>query len=186
MDSLSGPPAPFKLSTPNRDVSKSGEEALAAPIDGTKVPFELYKISELRTGKVSANPVIRPGDYVLVTEAEPVYITGSVIAPQGIFLRDQLTLSRALAMVGGARKEAKLSDVRIYRQKPCSRTRDDSCLLSAIRKNISPTFLQAFDIIDFPEAGMFSGSGSHIAHGRCHEFSNMSLRAHGDCEQVIY
>src|SRR4029078_9634118 len=35
-----------------------GEEALAAPIDGTKVPFELIKISELRTGKVSANPVI--------------------------------------------------------------------------------------------------------------------------------
>src|SRR5712691_8678028 len=40
-----------------------GEEALAAPIDGTKVPFEVIKISELRTGKVQANPVIRPGDY---------------------------------------------------------------------------------------------------------------------------
>src|SRR6266851_8801581 len=69
-----------------------GEEALAAPIDGTMVPFEVIKISELRTGKVQANPVIRPGDYVLVTEAEPVYITGSVFSPQGVFLRDQLTL----------------------------------------------------------------------------------------------
>jgi polysaccharide export outer membrane protein len=135
-----------------------GEEALAAPIDGTKVPFELIKISELRTGKVTANPVIRPGDYVLVTEAEPVYVTGSVMAPQGIFLRDQLTLSRALAMVGGARKEAKLSDVRIYRQKPGA---TDQELIkvdySAIKKNQKPDFfLQAFDIIEVPEAGLFS------------------------------
>lgn len=137
-----------------------GEEALAAPIDGTKVPFELIKISELRTGKVSANPVIRPGDYVLVTEAEPVYVTGSVTAPQGIFLRDQLTLSRALAMVGGARKEAKLSDVRIYRQKPGATDQEMIRVdYSAIKKNQKPDFfLQAFDIIEVPEAGIFSPS----------------------------
>ena len=135
-----------------------GEEALAAPIDGTKVPFELIKISELRAGKVQANPVIRPGDYVLVTEAEPVYVTGSVVSPQGIFLRDQLTLSRALAMVGGARKEAKLSDVRIYRQKPGATDQEMIRVdYSAIKKNQKPDFfLQAFDIIEVPEAGMFS------------------------------
>ena len=33
-----------------------GEEALALPIDGTKVPFEIIKISELRAGKTPANP----------------------------------------------------------------------------------------------------------------------------------
>ena len=55
-----------------------GEEAEAAPIDGTKIPLQIIKISELRAGKADANPVIRPGDYVLVTEAEPVYITGAV------------------------------------------------------------------------------------------------------------
>ncbi len=135
-----------------------GEEAQAAPIDDTRVPFEIVKITELRSGKVQANPVIRPGDYVLVTEAEPVYITGSVTAPQGIFLRDQLTLSRALAMVGGARKEARLNDVRIYRQKPGA---TDQELIrvdyAAIKKNQKPDFfLQAFDIVEVPEAGMFS------------------------------
>lgn len=137
-----------------------GEEALAAPIDGLKVPFEIIKISELRAGKTSANPVIRPGDYVLVTEAEPIYITGSVIAPQGIFLRDQLTLSRALAMVGGARKEAKLTDVRIYRQKPGATDQEMIRVdYAAIKKNQKPDFfLQAFDIIEVPEAGLFSSS----------------------------
>ena len=137
-----------------------GEEALAAPIDDTKAPFEIVKIADLKSGKLQANPTIRPGDYVIVTEAEPVYITGSVVAPQGIFLRDQLTLSRALAMVGGARKEAKITDVRIYRQKPGA---TDQELIrvdyAAIKKNQKPDFfLQPFDVVEVPEAGIFSSS----------------------------
>jgi polysaccharide export outer membrane protein len=137
-----------------------GEEALAAPIDSTKAPFEIIKISELRSGKSQANPVVRPGDIVLVTEAEPIYITGSVVSPQGVFLRDQLTLSRALAMVGGVRKEAKTSDVRIYRQKPGATDQETIKVdYAAIKKNQKPDFfLQAFDIVEVPEAGMFSPS----------------------------
>lgn len=137
-----------------------GEEALAQPIDDSKAPFEIVKISELRSGKGQANPVVRPGDIVLVTEAEPVYITGSVVSPQGIFLRDQLTLSRALAMVGGVRKEAKSSDVRIYRQKPGATDQETIRVdYAAIKKNQKPDFfLQAFDIVEVPEAGMFSPS----------------------------
>ena len=57
---------------------------------GRRFRLSLVRISELRAGKVEANPVIRPGDYILVTEAEPVYITGSVISPQGVFMRDNL------------------------------------------------------------------------------------------------
>ena len=136
-----------------------GEEALAAPIDDTKTPFEIVKISELSSGKAQANPIVRPGDYVMVTEAEPVYIMGSVVSPQGIFLRDQLTLSRALAMVGGARREAKISDVRIYRQKPGATDQETIKVdYGAIKKNQKPDFLlQAFDIVEVPEAGIFSG-----------------------------
>jgi len=137
-----------------------GEEALALPIDQTKAPFEVIKISELRSGKGQANPVVRPGDIVLATEAEPIYITGSVVSPQGVFLRDQLTLSRALAMVGGARKEAKLTDVRIYRQKPGATDQEMIRVdYAAIKKNQKPDFfLQAYDIIEVPEAGLFSPS----------------------------
>ena len=139
---------------------EAGEEAEAAPIDGTRIPLSIVKISELRAGKVDANPVIRPGDYVLVTEAEPVYITGAVMAPGGIYLREQLMLSRALAMVGGARKEAKLSDVKIYRQIPGSANQEVIHVdVSAIKKNQKPDFLlQAYDVIEVTEAGMFSSS----------------------------
>ncbi|HZE73406.1 MAG TPA: polysaccharide biosynthesis/export family protein [Pyrinomonadaceae bacterium] len=135
-----------------------GEELEAAPIDPTKIPLSVVKISELKAGKVEANPVIRPGDYVLVTEGEPVYITGSVVAPQGVYMREQLTLSRALAMVGGARKEAKIDDIRVYRQKPGSIEQEIIKVdFAAIRKNQKPDFvLQAFDVVDVPEAGIFS------------------------------
>ncbi len=135
-----------------------GEEGEAAPIDGTRIPLQIVKISELRAGRIEANPIIRPGDYVLVTEAEPVYITGSVMSPGGVYLRDQLMLSRALAMVGGARKEAKLTEVRIYRQIPGSANQELLTIdVAAIRKNQKPdVLLQAYDVIEVPEAGMFS------------------------------
>jgi len=104
--------------------------------------------------------VIRPGDYVLVTEAEPVYITGAVLSPGGIYLRDQLMLSRAIAMVGGARKEAKLSDVKIFRQVPGSTNQEVIHVdVAAIKKNQKPDFLlQPYDVIEVSEAGMFSSS----------------------------
>jgi len=93
-----------------------GAEADSLPINGTAIPLQIVKISDLLKGK--SNPVIRPGDLVLVTEAEPVYITGSVVSPGGITMRDNLTLSRAMAMVGGPKKEAKVSEIKIFRQIP--------------------------------------------------------------------
>lgn len=138
-----------------------GEEEEANPIDGTRIPLEIVKISELRAGKPEANPVIRPGDYVLVTEAEPVYVTGAVVSPSGIYLRDQLTITRALAMVGGTRKEAKLNEVMIYRQTPGSTKQEPPIKVDVtkIKKNEAPDLvLQPYDVIEVREAGMFSGS----------------------------
>jgi polysaccharide export outer membrane protein len=139
---------------------EAGEETEAAPIDGTRIPLQIVKISDLRSGRPEANPVIRPGDYVLVTEAEPVYITGAVMSPGGIYLRDQLTLSRALAISGGARKEAKLSDVVIYRQVPGKLNPETIHVdVAAIRKNTkTDVLLQPYDIIEVSESGMFSSA----------------------------
>jgi len=139
---------------------EAGEEGEAAPIDGTRIPLQVVKISDLRAGKLDANPVIRPGDYVLVTEAEPVYITGAVMSPGGVYLRDQLTLSRALAMVGGVKKEAKLNEVKIYRQVAGATNSEPIVVdVAAIKKNQKPDFvLQPYDIIEVGESSMFSSS----------------------------
>ena len=136
-----------------------GEEADAAPIDALKVPINIIKIGDLLANKPGANPVIRPGDVVMVMEAEPVYVTGSVINPQGLFLRDKLMLTRAIAMVGGFRKEAKTSDVRIYRQKPGSSEQEIIKVdYAAIKKKQrEDVLLQPYDVIEVQENGPFSG-----------------------------
>jgi polysaccharide export outer membrane protein len=137
-----------------------GDEIAAAPFDPTKVPLDIIKIADLKSGKLEANPFIRPGDYIIVTEAEPVYITGSVMSPQGVYMRDQLTLSLAIGMVGGLRKEAKGSDVKIYRQKPGSKEQElIRADLNAIKKNQKPDILlQPYDVVEVGEASMFSPS----------------------------
>lgn len=161
-----------------------GEEAEAAPIDGTKIPLQIVKIADLKAGKPDANPLIRPGDYIIVTEAEPVYVTGSVVSPQGVYMRDKLTLTLALAMVGGVKKEAKTNDVRIIRQKPGSQEQETIRVdLAAIRKNEKPdVLLQAYDVVEVGEASPFSSGriGStflgFITGGAQSAFTTMPLR----------
>ena len=137
-----------------------GEEAEAAPMDSSKIPLKIVQISDLKANKPGANPFIRPGDYISVTEAEPVYITGSVLSPQGIYMRDRLTLGVALAMVGGVKKEAKSSEVRISRLKEGSDERELIKVdYAAIKKNQKPDFfLKAYDVIEVPEASAFSAT----------------------------
>ncbi|MDQ3220311.1 MAG: SLBB domain-containing protein, partial [Acidobacteriota bacterium] len=118
---------------------------------GLDVPSRLYSLSSLRLGKEEANPVIYPGDVVVVQKASPVYITGEVITPQGIFLKEGgLTLSEAIAKIGGVRREAKTKDIKIYRLKSNSKDRE---ILSAnydlIRKGTQKDItLEPYDIIE--------------------------------------
>ncbi|HEY0006126.1 MAG TPA: SLBB domain-containing protein [Pyrinomonadaceae bacterium] len=134
-------------------------EASVALSDGTKMPaFKLYKYADILTGNADVNPYVRPGDIIRAMEAEPVYITGSVNSPTGLYLREQMTLSRAIAMVGGPKKEAKQSEIIIYRRKPGSVEAEKMVVnLAAIKKGKEKdVLLQAYDIIEVPEAGMLS------------------------------
>jgi polysaccharide export outer membrane protein len=116
--------------------------------------IKVYKISDLLAGKTEANPVIRPGDVVTVMEARPVYITGSVTSPQAVLLREGLTLTKALAMLGGVTPNAKATDIRIYRSKLGSP--DQTVIradLNAIKKKKQEDIpLQAYDIVEVPKA----------------------------------
>ncbi len=130
---------------------------LMTPEDPLQVPFTIYKLSDLRLGKKEANPLMRPGDIVIVTEASPVYVTGAVISPQGLYLRDKMSLTRAIAMVGGISPSAK-DEVRIYRQK--LGTLEPEIIkvnYSAIRKQKERDIeLKPYDIIEVPGSSAFS------------------------------
>jgi polysaccharide biosynthesis/export protein len=119
--------------------------------------IESFKLRDL--GNESGDPVIRPGDVVIVTEGEPVYVTGAVLAPQPIFMKDQLTLAHAIAMAGGAQRLANTSAVHIYRKKDGAIGQEDLTYnYDAIRKGREKdVLLQPYDIVDVRNSGSFSG-----------------------------
>ncbi len=120
--------------------------------------IKIYKISDLLEGKSEANPIIRPGDIINVMDAKPVYITGYVGSPQPVLLREGMTLSMAVAMVGGVRPEGKSNDVRIIRKKPGDTKLEVMRVdLGAIRKKkIEDIALLPYDVIEVPKDSSFS------------------------------
>ena len=84
-----------------------------------KDSYRTFRLADINAGKEDSNPVIYPGDVILVKRAEPVYITGEVVAPQGVFLKERgLSLSEGLALVGNLRQGARKSKINIFRLKP--------------------------------------------------------------------
>jgi polysaccharide export outer membrane protein len=118
----------------------------------------VFKISDLKLGREEADPVIRPGDIVIVTEAEPIYVTGAVMGGRELPLRDQLTLTRAIAMAGGPQRLANTGEVHIYRQKDGVAGQDDlKYNYDAIKKGKAPdVLLRPYDIIDVRQSGPFT------------------------------
>ncbi len=85
----------------------------------SEVPSRIYSVSSLSMGRDDSNPVILPGDVIHVQKAAPVYITGEVIAPQGILLKESGTsLMEALSMISGTTQTAKTKEIKIFRLKP--------------------------------------------------------------------
>lgn len=133
-----------------------GEVVKLVSITSVDSQMESFKLREL--GSESGDPFIRPGDVVIVTEGEPVYVTGAVLAPQPIFMKDQLTLGRAIAMAGGAQRLANTSEVHIYRKKDGLIGQEDLTYnYDAIKKGRDKdVLLQPYDIIDVRNSGSFS------------------------------
>jgi protein involved in polysaccharide export with SLBB domain len=83
--------------------------------DETK--FLKINVKDLISGKVDANPLIKFGDVVTIEEAEPIYVIGGVNNPRQFLYREDLTLSRLIAMSGGFSSNADPKQIIIYRRK---------------------------------------------------------------------
>jgi hypothetical protein len=120
--------------------------------------LETYRIVDLKSGVADSNPFIRPGDIVIVKEGEPIFVTGAVIAPRELVLKEQMTLRQAIAMSGGPQKLANTSQVHIYRKKDGKIGSEDLKYdYDAIRKaKIEDVVLQPYDIIDVRPMGTFA------------------------------
>lgn len=119
------------------------------PLQPGVIPLH-YRLSELHGEDEKANPYLQPGDVIQVLEAPPAYVMGCVIAPQGLVLKDQMTLNQAIVLTGGETHDAVVKKVTIYRQDPENpNTRQLQFDVRAIRKGrAEDPVLQPLDIIE--------------------------------------
>jgi polysaccharide biosynthesis/export protein len=119
------------------------------------VPSRMYSLTSVLQGREESNPVIYPGDLIVVQKAAPIYITGEVRQPTGMYLKEGgLSLTQAIAMVGGVNREAKTKQIKIYRLKANSKDRDTiSANYDLIKsgKQKDP-MLEPYDIIEVDKA----------------------------------
>jgi len=123
--------------------------------DLAEMPSRIYSLSSIRLGTDEANPIIFPGDVIVVHKAPPIYVTGEVVASQGIYLKDGGTsLTEAIAKVGGVRQGAKTKDVKIYRTKTNSKDREVlTANLDLIKKGQQKDImLEPYDIVEVDKA----------------------------------
>jgi polysaccharide export outer membrane protein len=139
-----------------RDAAAQGAQT-ATPIEEGPAPsFLTFKLEETLKGDERANPYLQPGDVITLPEAKEAYVVGNVLRPGPIALKDDhLTVSRAIAMVGGTMPDTKKERVRIIRQEPNGGgSREIFVDLKAIDKRQAEDIaLLPNDIIDVPISG---------------------------------
>jgi len=101
-------------------------DSSAAPTNGTALPAQWKEIEEiplkdlLESGDSRWNVPIYPGDVIKVVPAGTFYVAGDVNQPGGFPLTDfdYVSAIQALAMAGGTKRTAKLTEAVIIRRDP--------------------------------------------------------------------
>ena len=141
---------PANLSCGEPKKTSDGEFVKASQPGGAE--RMLIKISSILKGDQTANPRILSGDIVTVLEALPVYVIGGVGAPQSIPMRNDLTLTRAVAIAGGLAKEAN-SNITIFRREAGQTKRIVADVQKIAAGQAEDPLLKPFDIVDVPQKG---------------------------------
>jgi polysaccharide export outer membrane protein len=135
------------------DGGKNREKFVAASQTSGGASYINIKISDLLAGKKDANLQILSGDIVTVVEAEPIYVTGSVVNPKQISSRAQITLSRAVASAGGLSKNAGAGKVTIFRREAGETKVIETDLERIENGEAEDLILRAFDIVEVAQTG---------------------------------
>ena len=129
----------------------------ATPIDDASAPsFLTFRLEDTLKADEQSNPFLQPGDVITLPEAKEAYVVGNVLRPGPVALKDEhLTISRAIAMVGGTMPDTKKEKVRIIRQETGGQgSREIFVDLKAIDKHQAEDIaLLPNDIIDVPISG---------------------------------
>jgi protein involved in polysaccharide export with SLBB domain len=115
--------------------------------------IQRIKITDLLKGDEKANVRVLSGDTVEVERGAPIYVIGAVNSPRPIFARAELTVGRALSMVGGLSKDAEGSKATIFRHEGSERTAIPVDLGRIREAGSVDVVLKPFDILDVAGKG---------------------------------
>ena len=100
------------------------------------------------------NPIIQPGDTVVVAKAGVVYIIGDVLRPGGILVdnNERLSIIEALSLAGGMNKTAALSQTKLVRKLPAGREEVDLDLKHILLGKQADVLVSDGDILYVPSS----------------------------------
>lgn len=100
------------------------------------------------------NPVILPGDTVVVAKAGVIYIIGDVLRPGGILVdnNERLSIIEALSLAGGMNKTAALSQTKLIRKLPAGREEVDLDLKHILYGKQADILVSDGDILFVPSS----------------------------------
>jgi polysaccharide export outer membrane protein len=100
------------------------------------------------------NPVIEPGDTIVVAKSGVVYVIGDVLRPGGILVdnNERLSVIEALSLAGGMNKTAALSKTKIVRKLPTGREEVDLDLKHILYGKQADVLISDGDILFVPSS----------------------------------
>ncbi|MGD9627840.1 MAG: polysaccharide biosynthesis/export family protein [Pyrinomonadaceae bacterium] len=111
------------------------------------------KVADIISGVAAADPRILSGDIVTVEEVRPVYVIGGVERPGKADWRDGLTVSRAVAAVGGVTRKGVAGKAAIYRRSDGTPQIIEVDLDRIVSGDAKDVPLKPYDIVDVPLRG---------------------------------
>jgi len=129
-------------------LSRIGAEPVDNTTSGNGLQTINISISELLSGKESADPVILSGDLITVGKAFPIYIIGAVNNPRPVYSHSGMTLTRAIATAGGIAKGGISQKVTIFRRDKAETSLLQANLDKIKNGEINDVDLKPFDIIE--------------------------------------
>ena len=112
-----------------------------------------YVLSEMLRREETANPYVEGGDIVFVTELDPIYVIGSVLTQSEFYPKAPMTLTQAIKLAGGARRNAQISRVVIYRHEKGFGFAIRADLVAIRKHRTEDPLLQPYDIVEVLPAG---------------------------------
>lgn len=106
--------------------------------------------------KLQANPIIQPGDTIIVQKSGIVYILGDVKRPGGYLLdnNERLTLMEAISLAGGNTVTSNLKNARLIRKLPAGREEIKLNLKKVYRGKEADLKVKNGDILYIPSSAV--------------------------------